>query len=353
MPSIFDPTGAPQNRAGKTNVSLMAAMKSTARGTVDAIIQVPIEKLDEMPDNEAVFGYKDEDIKAIADEIKRNGFRGSIEVVRNKEQLGRYTIVSGHQRKRALELNGAKEVPCHVLKDMDELQIRDYWRSENVLHRKQTPYRLALLVKSYDDDYVNFKQKGGKDNYVSERLHVGVTQVKRYRQILSFPEDVAIRCDSTDFPYTTLLSAKGFSSKQNEMLSAALKQRDIDSPNLTLTSEELKKIIAKVEEDSKESEFGDQNHEEEYEVHTGEDPKDAQNFVKTQRESYRVYYDEMMSDVDDTRMDVIDTSMQKLVDNAYTLLNGGHFMVGNRVTVNKTIYGLERLIKILKEKGGY
>lgn len=349
-PSIFDNTGKPTNRSGKANISMLATMNAAPSAKVDAIVQIPIDKLDDMPDNEEVFGYKDEDIQAIADEIKSNGFHGSIEVVRSQDGSGRYTIVSGHQRKRALEMTGAKEVPCHVLKDMSELQIRDLWRSENTLHRKQTPYRYALLVKSYDEDYAKYDLRGGKTNYCAEKLHVGATQVKRYRTLLSFPKDVAERCDSEAFPYTTLLQAKDFDDRQKSLLSAALRQRDIDHPNYCLTSEDLRRIIDQVREDSK---YDDSEVDEKYEVHSGESSDGVKEYTKAQTATYKQYYQEISDQADDRKIEIIDQKLQDLVDQMYALINDGRFLTGNRISINKSIYGLERIVKALKAKDGY
>lgn len=349
-PSIFDSTGRPTNRSGNANISMLATMHAAPSAKVDAIVQIAIDKLDDMPDNEEMFGYKEEDIRAIADEIRSNGFHGSIEVVRNPENNGRYTIVSGHQRKRALEMVGATEVPCHVLKDMTPLQIRDLWRSANTLHRKQTPYRYALLVQSYDEDYATYGLHGGKSNYCAEKLHVGVTQVKRYRTLLSFPKDVVKRCDDEGFPYTTLLLAKDFDERQKALLSAALRQRDIDHPNFSLTSEDLRRIIDRVREDSK---YDEQEIDEKYEVHSGEKPDEVKKYTNAQRSAYQKYYQNISAKADSSKIEIIDEPLQGLVDQIYTLMNDGRFLTGNRVAINQSIYGLEQIMKMLKTKDGY
>lgn len=320
---------------------------------LDPAVMMPMSVLDEMPDNERIFGYKEEDIKAIADEIEANGFHGNLEVVENKNEAGRYIIVSGHQRKRALESLGMKEVPCHVLKDMTDLQIRDLWRSENILHRKQTVYRMALLVDTYDKDYKENKLHGGKDNYVASRMHIGTTQVKRLRALLDFPEDVLVRCDDESFPHTVLQKAKNFDTKQMEMLSNKLKQWDIDYPNILIPSEKLNAIIAKIKEDTKEKEYDEPENLDEYEVYTGEMPDGVNEYIDERKAAFKGYYENILEEMGDGKTRIIDAELQKKVNELYCLLNDGKFMTINRITTNRCIYGLEKILKLLSDKDGY
>ena len=319
----------------------------------DPTVILPLSVLDEMQDNERVFGYKEEDIQAIADEIKGNGFHGFLEVVENRLNPGRYIIVSGHQRKLALESLGIGTAPCHILRGMTDLQIRDLWRSENILHRKQTTYRMALLVDTYDRDYKENKLRGGKDNYVSSKMHIGTTQVKRLRVLLEFPDDILKRCDNESFPHTVLLKAKDFNSDQMEMLSNKLKQWDIDHPRVLISPDDLRKIIEKIKEDTKEKEYDNLEKSDEYEVYTGRTPDGANAYVEKQRAAFRDYYEDILLDMDEVGMQIIDKDLQNKVDDLYRLLNDGKFMTANRITANRCIYGLEKILKMLTEKDGY
>ena len=52
-------------------------------------------------------------------------------------------------------------------------------------------------------------------------------------------------------------------------------------------------------------------------------------------------------------MQIIDKDLQNKVDDLYRLLNDGKFMTANRITANRCIYGLEKILKMLTEKDGY
>ena len=55
--------------------------------------EIPVELIDENPDNEQIFGY--EDVDYLAESIQENGFGGAIEVYELAN--GRYEISSGHR----------------------------------------------------------------------------------------------------------------------------------------------------------------------------------------------------------------------------------------------------------------
>ena len=59
----------------------------------------------------------DESLKELADSINENGLLEPL-VVRRKEN-GRYEMLSGHRRKKALELIGATEAICNI-KDLSD-----------------------------------------------------------------------------------------------------------------------------------------------------------------------------------------------------------------------------------------
>ena len=60
---------------------------------------------------------EDESLKELADSINENGLLEPL-VVRRKEN-GRYEMLSGHRRKKALELIGATEAICNI-KDLSD-----------------------------------------------------------------------------------------------------------------------------------------------------------------------------------------------------------------------------------------
>jgi ParB family chromosome partitioning protein len=79
------------------------------------IIDIPIELLDEHPDNSTIFNINNEELTELAVSIKAIGVQQPL-LVEAKED-GRYTIIAGHRRKRAAEMINRKTVPCVIKQD--------------------------------------------------------------------------------------------------------------------------------------------------------------------------------------------------------------------------------------------
>lgn len=356
MPSIFDNNPALKNRMGQTNMAIASAVKAGGGAAVDAVVQIDVNLIDDMPGNAELFGYDEDQINAIADEIRIGGFHGVIEIIPSKEKSGHYTCVSGHQRIRALKILGIQHVPCHVLKGLTDAQIRDYWRSANILHRKQTPYRQALLVKSYDEDYEASKKspegkiKGGKDAYAASRMHTAPSQIKRLRSILKFPENIAKRCDDENFPYTILITFKGDTKEDYEALQVALQNFEKKHPDDAISADSLRKIIATVEKQRKSPEYGDVDPNEALIDHTGKNGKEAQDFAKIQEDSFKEHFGRIDDNAKGREVQIIDEPLVGGVDSLYDLVCAGSYKTGNRVLVNQCIFGLKKILKKLESE---
>ena len=67
----------------------------------------------------------EEAVTAVIESIKRYGFRSPILITANDE------IVAGHTRKKAAIELEVKKVPCILIEDMDEKQIREFRLVDN------------------------------------------------------------------------------------------------------------------------------------------------------------------------------------------------------------------------------
>lgn len=350
-----------KNRAGKTNLALASMLKAAPQAATDANIQVPIDNLDEYHDefggsNNELFGIEEDVVENLVQTIKRDGFNGVVQVVKSNTP-GRYMIVEGHQRVEALRRLGKTTVPCHVLSGSPE-QIRNFWRSSNTAKRNLSSYRYALLVKSYDEDYARLKKAGdkeatmgGRDKFVSERLFgntTGTSQVKRYRTILTFGDDLAKRCDINGFPVTILVSScKGWSKDDLDLLETGFKDWDKKHPGEVISADSMRRIISKVK--SKGPEYGDVDPAELVIKHTGKNSKEADRFAEKQLRDFKDHFERVGGEAPEIS-GIIDEPLGKAVDDLYRLVSG-KFRTGNRVLINQSIYGLERVIdKLKKEK---
>lgn len=106
-------------------------------------IELPLDVIDPNPDNSEIFNM--EDIDALADSIKRNGFRGAIEVFQKKD--GRYEILAGHRRYVAAQKAGLSRIPCLIyMQPKDEIEKRSLLIDSNIYNREFTPLDKARAL---------------------------------------------------------------------------------------------------------------------------------------------------------------------------------------------------------------
>ena len=125
-----------QSRGNLTNRNLINNMDVVLKGTLpedkDKIVKVDISKIDVNPYNDYRLRDTEEGIATLAADIEKNGLLHNLVV--SKRENGRYVIISGERRFRALSLLFEKEkaaagdaakyryVPCRVVEGLTERQ---------------------------------------------------------------------------------------------------------------------------------------------------------------------------------------------------------------------------------------
>ena len=87
---------------------------------------------------------EDESLKELADSINENGLLEPL-VVRRKEN-GRYEMLSGHRRKKALELIGGTEAICNI-KNLSDEEATILMVDSNIYREKIFPSEKAFAYK--------------------------------------------------------------------------------------------------------------------------------------------------------------------------------------------------------------
>ena len=87
---------------------------------------------------------EDESLKELADSINENGLLEPL-VVRRKENE-RYEMLSGHRRKKALELIGTTEAICNI-KDLSDEEATILMVDSNIYREKIFPSEKAYAYK--------------------------------------------------------------------------------------------------------------------------------------------------------------------------------------------------------------
>lgn len=116
--------------------------KSEMSGNSVTSVDIRLDKIDENPDNEVIFNM--DDIERLAHAIQELGFSGAIEVF--KKEDGRYEIVSGHRRLRAMKLLGKETIPAIVSSKPDRIQLRKKLVGGNINNRDMKPMDWARVI---------------------------------------------------------------------------------------------------------------------------------------------------------------------------------------------------------------
>ena len=119
------------------------------------------------------------DIKALADDIKKNGLYNDILVTFSKEGIKEpYTLISGERRLTALQVLKWEYIPVKVDKrNLDSHQTLTMELQENLMRKEMTPDEEAVLVAKIHEQYINIhgekqnpKQKTGHGKQDTARL---------------------------------------------------------------------------------------------------------------------------------------------------------------------------------------
>ena len=95
---------------------LFTSQEERDSAAAGSVASVPLGLIDPFP-NHPFRVADDEDMEALAESVAENGVLVPLTVIPGDG--GRYTLVSGHRRKRAAELAGLAEVPC-IVREMTE-----------------------------------------------------------------------------------------------------------------------------------------------------------------------------------------------------------------------------------------
>jgi ParB family chromosome partitioning protein len=137
--------------------------------------------------------YQLSDVEVLADDIERQGLQHNLIVVPDKENSGKYIIVSGHRRYAAvtllIEQNRYKSslVPCHVTKAKDEDELMLDLIMLNATSRVLTD---GEMLKQYENlDRIMKKMKDNGEitgrirEHIAEKLRISSGQVSKIENI--------------------------------------------------------------------------------------------------------------------------------------------------------------------------
>ncbi len=169
--------------ARKVNVGAMVAHDVFNLDTPDMqVVQIPMSQLIA---NEHNF-FTVEDVQELADDIKLNGLYSPLTVCAAGE--GKYRIVAGHRRRKALELLGRKDAPCIVKNyDGEDSEMVALIQS-NLTSRELTYYEKMQAVVLLEKALRSMKERGVElpgrlRDHLAEQTNESASAVHRMQYI--------------------------------------------------------------------------------------------------------------------------------------------------------------------------
>jgi len=243
----------------------MAVRKNTASSFVSAkedagkimsasvlINDIELDKIDFATENEELFGYDEEDIKALVQSIKEIGFCSIILVTKKAD--GRYECLSGHSRIIAAREVGLKTIPCQIIEDG-----ADEYRKKKILNDMNTarvpkPLKEALQINSMLQVYAHDGlSKAESMEKVCVKFKKNQSQIYRMIALLKIKKPLYELVEIPFFPYSDMGTISGKLSDNNAILFVDTIKKYIETNDGALpTNKELHYVCElAIEEDIK------------------------------------------------------------------------------------------------------
>lgn len=205
-------------------------------------VNLPIELIDEHPDNETVFNM---DFIAELAEVMADGYYGAIEVYQKDD--GRYEILSGHRRFRARKLNGEKTIPAIISEKPSEIERAKRLILSNIHNRVLTPLDYARCIEYYIDHVlVPSGFKGDKTKECSKVFMKSTTHIKRYLALNKMIPEIKELLITTTFPFTALDGARTFNIEEQKALLDEIQKFKKENPDTEISELYIKQIIHQI-----------------------------------------------------------------------------------------------------------
>jgi len=149
-----------------------------------------LSKLKDHPRQAEMFGDVDEvELRALADDMKKQGLRDPIEITSDN------VVIAGHQRVRAAKLLGWTEIDVIIRDDLvDKGAVEEHLINDNFVRRQLSPLARAKCIRRLMEielgrDTKNFGQTRREElkRRIAIRMHLSTRSVSRYLLIVDAP----------------------------------------------------------------------------------------------------------------------------------------------------------------------
>ena len=203
-------------------------------------VNLPIDLIDENPDNRKIFNMRH--IDEFAESIDKLGFSGVIEVY--QKESGRYELISGNRRMLAMKKRGATTIPAVILPMPDEIFKAEKLLASNVYNRELTPLDYARAIEYYIDNVLKPSGYTGDKNEACSKFFLkSVTTIKRYRAISLMIPELQEFTEDEQFPYTAFDKARTFTKEEQYILYDELVKFQSSNPDVKISQTYVEQTI--------------------------------------------------------------------------------------------------------------
>ena len=184
--------------------------------------------------------FNEEAIRELASSIKQHGLMQPVIVIENE---GKFILVAGERRLRAVKLLGQKEIKA-IISDISLNELREYALIENIQREDLNPIEIAQSLKSLIDEY------GYTHEILAKNLGKSRSYITNILRLLNLPDFVKKKVAKNEISYGHAKILLGLS---NEDMSKVVE--NITKENLSVRETEkfiknLKKPIQKEKEEN-------------------------------------------------------------------------------------------------------
>lgn len=229
----------------KGNKTLQRVADKSALMKAGAVVkQLPIKELKDNPDNEYLFGMEQSDIEHTTVGIKRNGFKGAINVYSCTD--GTYEVYSGHIRKYAAIEAGLETIPCLVEPEPEETIKRRQLLGANLYGRNKiqsdNPILIARQIHYHRETLEMEGFKGDTREQIAADFRISDSQVYKYETLLKLEPELQELAADRKAPWSILYTAKSFSKEEQEKLAVMILEAS-ETAKEPITKREVKDFM--------------------------------------------------------------------------------------------------------------
>ena len=190
-------------------------------------INIPLEDIDENPENAAIFNM--DHIEMLAKGIEQDGFMGAINVFQKDD--GRYEISSGHRRYRAMKMLGRPTIPCIVSPMPSDKERSLKLLSSNIRNRELRPLDWARAIKKYKEIITSDPSAKKKDmrRQCSEFFGMTESSIFRLEALLKLIPELQDMANDPEFASSAFAPAAQLDEEEQKELYNRIRMEISDS----------------------------------------------------------------------------------------------------------------------------